>query len=734
MLPISLEMWDFLSHEHSVLDFTRLEPVSLIVGVINGVNSKSNGAGKSAIVDALTFALYNRSRVDENKNTSVSNLVREGTNRTIVEYKFYIEKVIYRIQRSWDQTKSAGKQSAVSFCRQTGKKWQPVASGKSNINKSIVDTIGIDYHTYINSVLFKQHEVSSIVSMTSGERKDVVGKILQLDQYTIYEKEARSRCSTVQRDIALVEMFINEHDNIDFKCIGYQEELDAIQVKLVSLDSQSQIVNTTLQQIREQQAELNRLNMKREELQHQLTQVSDAVVQYLDESRKSEQLLEEKQQQVTILEQDYKEAKDAFKDTEQGLKDRGHLKLDIQKIKLEEPQIETTHTDTNIAYMGAKKDVQDAIQKLSDIDNVDEGECPTCYSTVTAESKGQRAAIVQKQVETFQLVEADKKRAFIIAKAMKDTFKIRYDKLKKEVDKYNEILLKKKTLLEKIQTLVTRKQHLDESLEHIKHLVEQYVSMATQKQTEKEDIHFKLQAIEDVDQDQLQSLSQQVSSSNQTLLQLKDEISLANQRIGELTAQIKDTNAVMVKLKQERQKLKTLKMHERIFKELILAFSKNGIQALIFDNSVIEIEKITNDFLGRLTDKRMSIRIETQRESQKGSKIEVFEPVIQSTYHSNPMNLQSGGEAFRVAFAIRIALSQLLLRRTGHNNCGILIYDEAFQDLDSFGIDKLVESFAVLSKIFPYQLIITHQTELKKYFSSIITVQNNDGKAMVKQS
>ena len=81
----------------------------------------------------------------------------------------------------------------------------------------------------------------------------------------------------------------------------------------------------------------------------------------------------------------------------------------------------------------------------------------------------------------------------------------------------------------------------------------------------------------------------------------------------------------------------------------------------------------------------------------------------------------SGGEAFRINFAVRIALSRLLARRAGAP-LPTLIIDEGFGTQDEYGIEKLKEAINSIQDDFDKILVITHLDELKDAFPARIDV------------
>ena len=81
----------------------------------------------------------------------------------------------------------------------------------------------------------------------------------------------------------------------------------------------------------------------------------------------------------------------------------------------------------------------------------------------------------------------------------------------------------------------------------------------------------------------------------------------------------------------------------------------------------------------------------------------------------------SGGEAFRINFALRIALSRLLANRAGAP-LPTLFIDEGFGTQDAAGLERLVEAINVIQNDFQKIIVITHIEELKEAFPVRIEV------------
>ena len=81
----------------------------------------------------------------------------------------------------------------------------------------------------------------------------------------------------------------------------------------------------------------------------------------------------------------------------------------------------------------------------------------------------------------------------------------------------------------------------------------------------------------------------------------------------------------------------------------------------------------------------------------------------------------SGGEAFRINLALRIALSKVLARRSGAS-LPVLFLDEGFGTQDSIGREKILDTIAAISDQFEKIIVITHLDDLKDAFPTRIEV------------
>ena len=195
----------------------------------------------------------------------------------------------------------------------------------------------------------------------------------------------------------------------------------------------------------------------------------------------------------------------------------------------------------------------------------------------------------------------------------------------------------------------------------------------------------------------------------------------AQQTIGGIRGKLEHCAELEVRKREREKRLTQAGKEEDIYRELAEAFGKKGIQALLIETALPEIETEANRLLGRMTDNRMHVKIETQRETKKGDTVETLDINIADELGTRDYEMFSGGEAFRINFAIRIALSKLLARRAGAP-LPTLIVDEGFGTQDSIGIERLRDAINSIQDDFDKIIVITHIEELRDAFPARIDV------------
>ena len=192
----------------------------------------------------------------------------------------------------------------------------------------------------------------------------------------------------------------------------------------------------------------------------------------------------------------------------------------------------------------------------------------------------------------------------------------------------------------------------------------------------------------------------------------------------------------VIKNQKERKKKLHSEMKD-ISKKLVnlslieKAFGRNGVQALLMEEALPQMQMQANEILGRLSSGKMSVRFETEREykdKKRDDKMQVLDILINDAEGvQRPYDLYSGGEMFRINFAVRLALSKVLAQRAGAR-LQMLVIDEGFGSQDAEGRQKLIEAINMIRPDFKKILVITHLEELKDAFPARVEVRKtNEG-------
>ena len=178
MRPISLEMEGFTSfRERASIDFSSLDLFAI---------TGPTGAGKTSIIDAMTYALYGCTpRMNEKQ---VVELISQGMSRVTVLFEFSSGKQHYRIARAgrWNGRSMT---TELRFEEFDNKEWVLLADSV-NKAKPIVEQIGLDFDGFTKSVVLPQGRFDEFLKGRSDERRQILSDLLNLEIYSRMMKRA----------------------------------------------------------------------------------------------------------------------------------------------------------------------------------------------------------------------------------------------------------------------------------------------------------------------------------------------------------------------------------------------------------------------------------------------------------------------------------------------------------------------------------------------------------------
>lgn len=198
MVPVKLEITNFMSYQgHHELDFTGFKTAS-IVG--------TNGSGKSAILDAITWVLFGKSRMT--KDAERKDNVRER-NDVIncysafcqVSLEFELEGKRYFVNRRIDRGKS-GQGLQFKLLTDTG---EIDLHGKGASDAEIEKELGVSFKVFLTSSFITQGDSSRFMEASPKERREILAEILELDVYERCLEQAAEMSKETKKNKEILE-------------------------------------------------------------------------------------------------------------------------------------------------------------------------------------------------------------------------------------------------------------------------------------------------------------------------------------------------------------------------------------------------------------------------------------------------------------------------------------------------------------------------------------------------
>ncbi|TAF12289.1 MAG: ATP-binding cassette family protein, partial [Nostocales cyanobacterium] len=283
MIPIQLILKNFLSYRDAALDFGGLH-TACICG--------SNGAGKSSLLEAITWAIWGESRA-----TIEDDVIYSGAQEVRVDFTFLNNQQTYRVIR----TRVRGATSVLEFQIETPSGFRPLtAKGMRATQDVILQHLKLDYETFINSAYLRQGRADEFMLKRPTERKEILAELLKLNQYDLLEERAKDnskqykgRVEELSRSLENIKIQLQEQGatkaelsqlEIAINQIKQQEAIDKIQLQNLQVikhqrDNWEQQLNFVRQQYQNLQQDCDRLQQEKLSIQSQLTSLADILNQ-----------------------------------------------------------------------------------------------------------------------------------------------------------------------------------------------------------------------------------------------------------------------------------------------------------------------------------------------------------------------------------------------------------------------------------------------------------------------
>ncbi len=196
MIPVRVNIRDFLCYDHApdgsalTFDFEGSRLWSI---------TGDNGAGKSAIFDAIRYALYGQHRDGSQRD---ARLIRRGAQSCEISFEFRVQESLYRVRRTVGRARGKSviepKEYQAARYDDSQKAWVsiPGTEKQQGLDDWVKERIGLEYETFIASVLLLQGESDKLTQAASKDRFAVLSSLLSLDAYERLADAAKEQART----------------------------------------------------------------------------------------------------------------------------------------------------------------------------------------------------------------------------------------------------------------------------------------------------------------------------------------------------------------------------------------------------------------------------------------------------------------------------------------------------------------------------------------------------------
>ena len=289
MIPQKLELTNFLSYRAK----TELNFEGIQLACISG----ANGAGKSSILDAITWALFGRSR-SRSDDDLVNRLAVIDDEAAVVRFSFILEGTTYRIMRR----KRLGKAVILELQIAGGDGWKTLSERKLRETQAQVEhLLRMNYDTFTNASFLLQGKADQFTTRTANQRKEILAELLGVTVWERYREAAAERRKAEEGRLAIMAARLADIEDELQKKEEREAALAKVEAERTALAERLALQEQLLNQVRQTAAAV-------EQQKIMVTNLANSVVRLernlgsAKDSLQSRQL--EKEEMAQILEQE----------------------------------------------------------------------------------------------------------------------------------------------------------------------------------------------------------------------------------------------------------------------------------------------------------------------------------------------------------------------------------------------------------------------------------------------
>jgi len=319
------------------------DPTTLIVG--------KNGEGKSTILDALTFSLFNKPFRDVNKGQLVNSINQKNC---VVEIEFSIGTAKYKVIR--------GMKPNIFEIYQNGNLINQDSAAKDYQAVLEQQILKLNYKTFTQVVILGSASFVPFMQLPSGQRREVIEDILDIKIFSTMNSLLKERISETKEEIKSLDTdlrIITEQAKSQKNLIESLQNSKDQNVKVIK-----DKIDSNIAEINDKTQIVDLLNKDVEELNQKLSSKSD-VDKNIELCKTNMNKLQQKMAQADEH-IEFFTGNQTCPSCEQGIQHEHKDKI-IQKISHEKQELNNGISTLNSAYTKLSQDLQDKQDLLKQI-------------------------------------------------------------------------------------------------------------------------------------------------------------------------------------------------------------------------------------------------------------------------------------------------------------------------------------------------------------------------------
>jgi len=671
----SVELVNFISHFDTKLEFDK--NTSAFIG--------DNGAGKSTIIDGITFALFGKHTRGPNRD-----LLKRGTNQGYAKVEFSANGKNYQALR---KINSKGELILAQLSENIDGNLRTIAEGErkqfhDTMSEEVEKILGIDYKRLQIASIVQQNQLTTIIDSVGKDLKELLNTIIGIDGLDTASKSMGSLQSKFRSHIQEKFGYDDTHINlIENKITEHENESKNAKPRLEKLGVEKKKKQELISKLEEQ---IQTNASKVEQLKALDARKNELFVYASDKIKSIRHTLE---REVSEKEQTVKECKPCFTVSN----NRKEIEVEISKIHKKLSNIES-----ELDAFREKQVRLEQNEELAEKLELKNGKCPVCDSKVDHLNP-----LFQKKHIANEIEEIEKKIEELVNG--KDDFEEKLEKLCNDLEKSKEAETILKT--HKIKNEVQLEEIATEIKTRMKQIQKIPITVNSGQLVEISTLDSHAKAL----YENITSLEKSTKGFNheeflemkESLSDYRSKLSQIDQEYGEISGNIKKMDLELENLRTVLEEVKKVQRYVEELEEIHNnVYKRDGpVGKGLRSWSLEVISQMASDYLEQLNTKIQRISV-----SEKNTKINIS---CHSKNEIHQITSLSGGERVSVALALRLGMAHLL----GASNLNFMMLDEPTVSLDSERKALLGDILSQLTNIqkdnSPIQFfIITHDAEI----------------------